>query len=63
MWEPERYMELLMGEVPRLMDAPGGYGPHGQGLIAHVDVPDEVIRAFEELRAEFPDRVRVAVPG
>lgn len=63
MWDIDRYQTLLMGEVARLRDAPGGYGPKGQGLIAHVDVPDEVIAAFEQLRAAYPNSVRVAIPA
>ena len=41
-WAPRRFVELLAGEIPRLRDAPGGYGPRGSGYIAHVDVPAAV---------------------
>jgi uncharacterized SAM-binding protein YcdF (DUF218 family) len=51
MWAPERYLSLLMGEIPRLTDGPEGYGPSGRGFIARVDVPDEVTRAYSALRA------------
>ena len=40
MWDMGRYLELLMGEVPRLTDDEDGYGPRGAGFIAHVDVHD-----------------------
>ena len=60
MWDVERYLSLLMGEIPRLSDDAGGYGPRGKGFIAHVDVPDAVRRAFEELRADYPGLVREA---
>jgi magnesium chelatase family protein len=40
---------LLLGEVPRLRDAPGGYGPSGAGFIAHVDIPAAVAAAHEEV--------------
>ncbi|MEU8821215.1 ElyC/SanA/YdcF family protein [Actinoplanes sp. NPDC048796] len=52
MWSMEHYVTLLMGEIPRMTD----YGPSGRDFIAHVDVPDEVTRAFERLRADFPVR-------
>lgn len=63
MWDVERYRTLLMGEVPRLTDDEGGYGPAGKGYIAHVDVPTKVREAFEFLRGEYPDQVRVANPA
>lgn len=61
-WDIERYVSLLMGEIPRLHDTTEGYGPTGRGFIAHVDVPDEVLGAFETLRDEFGVRARVADP-
>ena len=50
MWPIDRYVTLLMGEVPRLTDDASGYGPAGRGYIAHVDVPPEVWCAFTHLR-------------
>ena len=49
-WEMERFLDLLMGEVPRLRDDGNGYGPRGKGFITHVDVPREVEEAWESLR-------------
>lgn len=46
-----RFLELLLGEVPRLRDAPGGYGPRGAGFISHVDIPPEVEAAHEAVWA------------
>ena len=63
MWDTDRYLTLLMGEVPRLTDNEHGYGPRGTGFIAHVDVPAEVTAAWERLRAAYPDSVRVANPA
>lgn len=62
MWDMERYISLLMGEIPRLSDNEKGYGPEGKGYIAHVDIPKEVQKAFEELCMEYSDLVREANP-
>ena len=56
MWQPERYIDLLMGEIPRLRDDADGYGPNGRGFIAHVDISPEVEAAFAELRSDFSVR-------
>lgn len=50
MWPVDRYVTMLMGEVPRLTDDASGYGPAGRGYIAHVDVPPQVRRAYAYLR-------------
>ncbi|MBP1041608.1 YdcF family protein [Vagococcus sp. BWB3-3] len=60
MWEPKRYIELILGEIPRLKDDLQGYGPQGKQFIAHVDIPEKVLRAFERLAHQFPKLVRKA---
>lgn len=50
MWEMDRYINLLMGEIPRLTDDKNGYGPAGKDFIAHIDMPDKVLHAFHELK-------------
>ena len=60
MWDIKRYISLLMGEIPRLNDNENGYGPNGTGYIAHVDVPKKVLEAFEYLKCEYGDLVRIA---
>ncbi len=60
MWDVERFLTLILGEIPRLHDTPEGYGPRGKGFIAHCDVPDDVLEAFSRLARAFPDRVRPA---
>lgn len=62
MWDMERYISLLMGEIPRLYDNENGYGPNGTGYIAHVDIPDDVLEAFEGLKLNYSNLIRVANP-
>lgn len=62
MWAPMRYIGLLLGEIERLRDTESGYGPEGKGFIAHVDIPDRVLEAFELLKGAFPDLARKADP-
>lgn len=62
MWEIDRYLTLLMGEIPRLRDDENGYGPKGRNFISHVDIPYEVEAAFAELKARFAGHVREANP-
>lgn len=50
MWDLDRYVSMLLGEIPRLRDDADGYGPAGRGFIAHVDIPDDVREAFAFLR-------------
>ncbi|GJN71010.1 hypothetical protein VFPBJ_09829 [Purpureocillium lilacinum] len=51
LWPMGRFLGLVAGEVPRLRDDGGGYGPKGRGFIASVDVPAEVERSWEVLRS------------
>lgn len=60
MWDIDRYLTLLLGDVQRLSDNEDG--PEGKGYIVHVDIPDEVEKAFMDLKKEFGDKVRVANP-
>ncbi len=46
MWPIERYVDLLMGEIPRLTDDAEGYGPRGREYIAHVSIPEAVSDGF-----------------
>ena len=62
MWTIERYVNLLMGEIPRLSDDENGYGPSGKNYIVHVDIPENVKVAFEELKMVFGNETRVANP-
>ena len=62
MWSINRYVNLLMGEIPRLSDDANGYGPNGKNYIAHVDIPENVMIAFEELKLVFGSETREANP-
>ena len=62
MWDINRYISLLLGEIPRLTDDENGYGPRGKGFIAHVDIPQEVKNAFTELCIKYPELIREANP-
>jgi uncharacterized SAM-binding protein YcdF (DUF218 family) len=59
-WPDHRWVELVMGEVPRLRDDGQGYGPNGAGFQAHVDVPPEVEAAYDALLAVHPQWGRPA---
>lgn len=63
MWEIARYIELLMGEIPRLTDDANGYGPCGAGYIAHVDIPQTVHDAFDALKNQHQFATRAANPA
>ncbi|WP_312410291.1 YdcF family protein [Pseudescherichia sp.] len=52
LWPIDRYLSLIPGELARLRDDDQGYGPNGRGFIAHVDMPDEIIRAWQVMQAD-----------
>jgi uncharacterized SAM-binding protein YcdF (DUF218 family) len=60
-WPLERWVALVMGEVPRLRDDADGYGPRGRGYLAHVDIPEDVSSAHARLVRAHPDWGRPAV--
>ncbi len=60
MWDMNRYISLLLGEIPRLRDDAQGYGPNGKGFIAHVDIPLEAEDAFCCLSQVYAELVRKA---
>lgn len=62
MWDMDRYITLLMGEIPRLSDNADGYGPKGKNYIIHVDIPKEVEEAFLVLKEEYSGLIREANP-
>lgn len=50
LWGKQRFLDLVLGEIPRLRDDEKGYGPKGTGSIAHVDIPMGVEEAWGRLR-------------
>ncbi|NQU42232.1 YdcF family protein [bacterium] len=54
----DRFLALVMGEIPRLRDDEKGYGPAGSGFIGHVDIPPEVEAAFSRLIPLYKEYIR-----
>jgi uncharacterized SAM-binding protein YcdF (DUF218 family) len=55
-WPLDRFLSLLLGEIPRLSDDANGYGPNGKDFIEHVDIPHEVEQAYRRLSEQFAPR-------
>lgn len=51
-WSVDRYLALVVGEIPRLRNDETGYGPRGRDFIVNVDFPDEVEAAWQILRQD-----------
>ena len=49
LWSPERFLSLILGEIPRLRDDERGYGPRGRDFIPHVEIPLEIEAAYEHV--------------
>ena len=62
MWNMERYVNLLMGDIARMNDDENGYGPKGKNFISHVDIPSDVMNAYEQLKKVFGNNIREANP-
>lgn len=62
MWTMKHYVSLLLGEIPRLRDDKNGYGSLSKNFIAPVDIPTEVMFAFDYLQEKYPELVRSANP-
>lgn len=58
LWPIERFLSLVLGEIPRLRDDADGYGPRGRGFIDHVDVPPSVLAAHGRLALRFASLMR-----
>ncbi|MCB5950467.1 YdcF family protein [Enterococcus sp. BWT-B8] len=62
MWEIKRYISLLLGEIPRIRDDEHGYGPKGRNFLTHIDIPVNVMHAFDEVSTHYPELIRKANP-
>lgn len=56
LWDFDRFIALLLGEIPRLRNAPGGYGPLGLGFIDPVDIPPVIEHAHSRLSKRYAAR-------
>ncbi len=52
-WSFDRFIDLVMGEIPRLKDDENGYGPKGKGFIAHVEIPEDVLASYNRMQERF----------
>lgn len=52
-WEKEYFIDLVLGEIPRLINDEQGYGPKGKGFIIAVDVPEKVKDSFYRLNQHY----------
>ncbi|HEB0857179.1 TPA: YdcF family protein [Citrobacter braakii] len=50
LWSVERYLSLIIGELPRLRDDETGYGPRGRDFIEHVEIPQNIEDAWQHLQ-------------
>lgn len=55
-WSEQRYLELIMGEIPRLRDDINGYGPTGKNFIEHIDIPKEIEACYKKIRTLTNDK-------
>lgn len=49
LWHMDRFVSLLLGEIPRLRNDEHGYGPKGKGFIVAVNIPSKVEKAWGTL--------------
>jgi uncharacterized SAM-binding protein YcdF (DUF218 family) len=53
LWDMDRFISLVMGEIPRLRDDENGYGPRGKDYIGHVDISEAVMSAYRRLAPSY----------
>lgn len=61
LWNKDRFIDLIMGEIPRLRDDANGYGPIGKGFISHVDIPEEVCSSYERLVSFYSEYNKINI--
>lgn len=58
-WSYDRFVSLVLGEIPRLRDDKNGYGPNGKDFYGHVEIPEDVLDSYDECVAESANKVRI----
>jgi hypothetical protein len=48
LWILERFIELILGKIPRLRDDETGYGPRGRDFITYVALPTDGEMAWSQ---------------
>ena len=56
-WSMRRFTALTLGEMCRLHDDEHGYGPRGADFIDHLDIPSDVMDAYQRLAVAHPHSV------
>lgn len=59
LWTKDRFIDLIMGEIPRLRDDLNGYGPKGKGFISHVDIPEVVGDSYQTLVSYYSEYSKI----
>lgn len=54
----DRFLSLILGEIPRLKNDENGYGPKGKGFIIPVEIPERVLEAYEQLLPLYGNYIR-----
>jgi uncharacterized SAM-binding protein YcdF (DUF218 family) len=57
-WPFDRFLSLILGEIPRLRDDVNGYGPKGRNYFGHVEIPQNVLEAYKNTAARFAHALR-----
>ncbi|GGC84639.1 YdcF family protein [Enterococcus wangshanyuanii] len=53
LWTKDYFLSLVLGEIPRLRNDRNGYGPKGAGYIGSIEIPTEVLSAYEKLSTHY----------
>jgi uncharacterized SAM-binding protein YcdF (DUF218 family) len=55
LWQPKRFLDLVLGEIPRLRNDSQGYGSTGKNFISDVEIPEHVENAYARMLKWFPE--------
>lgn len=48
-WDIDRFLALVLGEIRRIRNDKGGYGPKGRGFIPAIELPDDVLSSYQDV--------------